>query len=166
MGTVVFMAFTIDIANTTASPDKYNKSNDTTIIQQGVSISPLSTINQLTPVFVVDYDSRYLNANYIIATFLGRKYFATVSVDTAGRMIIQCKVDYISSFNLSNCPITVTRNGGIGRPTEIPDNKLPIIPNRKKIDSITVFSPDINTTFINDTRSLNYVVTVVGGESV
>lgn len=160
------MAFTIDIANTTASPDKYNKTNDTTIIQSGVSISPLSTIAQLTPVFVVDYDSRFLNATYIIVPFLGRKYFATVSVDTAGRMVIQCKVDYISSFNLSNCPITVTRNGGIGKPTEIPDNKLPIIPNRKKIDSITVFSPDINTTWINDTRSLNYVVTVVGGESV
>ena len=160
------MAFTIDIANTTANPDKYNKTNETTVIQPNVSISPLSTINQLTPVFVVDYDSRFLNANYIIATFLGRKYFATVSVDTAGRMVIQCKVDYISSFNLSNCPITVTRNGGIGKPTEIPDNKLPIIPNRKKIDSITVFSPDINTTWINDTRSLNYVVTVVGGESV
>lgn len=160
------MAFTIDIANTTANPDKYNKTNDTTIIQQGVSISPLSTINQLSPVFVIDYDSRFLNANYIIAPFLGRKYFATVSVDTAGRMVMQCTVDYISSFNLSKCPITVTRNGGIGRPTEIPDNKLPIIPNRKKIDSITVFSPDINTTFINDTRSLNYVVTVVGGESV
>lgn len=160
------MAFTIDIANTTANPEKYNKTNETTIIQSGVSISPLSTIAQLMPVFVVDYDSRFLNANYIIAPFLGRKYFATVSVDTAGRMVIQCKVDYISSFNLSNCPITVTRNGGIGKPTEIPDNKLPIIPNRKKIDSITVFSPDINTTWINDTRSLNYVVTVVGGESV
>lgn len=161
------MAFTIDIANTTANPDKYNKTNETTVIQPNVSISPLSTINQLTPVFVVDYDSRFLNAiaNYIIAPFLGRKYFATVSVDTAGRMVIQCKVDYISSFNLSNCPITVTRNGGIGKPTEIPDNKMPIIPNRKKIDSITVFSPDINTTWINDTRSLNYVVTVVGGES-
>lgn len=160
------MAFTIDIANTTANPDKYNKTNETTVIQPNVHISPLSTINQLTPIFVVDYDSRFLNANYIIATFLGRKYFATVSVDTAGRMVIQCKVDYISSFNLSNCPITVTRNGGIGKPTEIPDNKMPIIPNRKKIDSITVFSPDINTTWINDTRSLNYVVTVVGGDSI
>lgn len=159
------MAFTIDIANTTANPDKYNKTNETTVIQPNVSISPLSTINQLTPVFVIDYDSRFLGANYIIATFLGRKYFALISIDTAGRMVIQCKVDYISSFNLSNCPITVTRNGGIGKPTEIPDNKLPIIPNRKKIDSITVFSPDINTTFINDTRSLNYVVTVVGGEN-
>lgn len=161
------MAFTIDIANTTANPEKYNKSNETTIIQSGVSISPLSTINQLTPVFVVDYDSRFLNANYIITppTFLGRKYFATVSVDTAGRMVIQCSVDYISSFNLSNCPITVTRNGGIGKPTEIPDNKLPVIPNRKRIDSKTVFSPDINDVFINDIRSMNYVVTVVGGDT-
>lgn len=159
------MAFTIDIANTTANPEKYNKTSETTIIQSGVSISPLSTIAQLTPVFVVDYDARFLNANYIIASFLGRKYFALVSVDTAGRMVIQCRVDYISSYNLSNCPITVTRNGGIGKPTEIPDNKLPVIPNRKRIDSKTVFNPEINDAFINDIRSMNYVVTVVGGDT-
>lgn len=158
------MAFTIDIGYTTDNTYKVNKT--VSYIAQGVSIHPLSTVNQLSPVFVIDYDSRFLNANYVRATFLGRLYYCTVSVDTAQKMYLSCSVDYLSSFNLRNCPITVTRNGGIGAPTEIPDNKLPVIPNRKKIDSITTFSPDINSVFINDSRSLNYVVTVVGGDSI
>lgn len=158
------MAFTIDIGYTTDNTYKVNKT--VSYIAQGVSIHPLSTVSQLSPVFVIDYDSRFLNANYVRATFLGRVYYCTVSVDTAQKMYLSCFVDYLSSFALGNCPITVTRNGGIGAPTEIPDNKLPVIPNRKKIDSITTFSPDINSVFINDPRSLNYVVTVVGGDSI
>lgn len=158
------MAFTIDIGYTTDNTYKVNKT--VSYIAQGVTIHPLSTVSQLSPVFVIDYDSRFLNANYVRATFLGRLYYCTVSVDTAQKMYLSCSVDYLSSFGLSNCPITVTRNGGIGAPTEIPDNKLPVIPNRKKIDSITTFSPDINSVFINDPRSLNYVVTVVGGDSI
>ena len=158
------MAFTIDIGYTTDNTYKVNKS--VTYIAQGVTIHPLSTVNQLSPVFVIDYDSRFLNANYVRATFLGRLYYCTVSVDTAQKMYLSCSVDYLSSFALSNCAITVTRNGGIGAPTEIPDNKLPVVPNRKHIDSKTVFSPDINDVFINDIRSFNYVVTVIGGDSV
>lgn len=158
------MAFTIDIGYTTDNTYKVNKT--VSYIAPDVSIHPLSTVNQLSPVFVIDYDSRFLNANYVRATFLGRLYYCTVSVDTARKMYLSCSVDYLSSFNLKNCPITVTRNGGIGAPTEIPDNKLPVIPNRKKIDSITTFSPDINSVFINDPRSHNYVVTVVGGDSI
>lgn len=154
------MAFTIDIGYTTDNTYKVNKT--VSYIAQGVSIHPLSTVNQLSPVFVVDYDSRFLNANYVIANFLGRKYMCTVSVDTAQKMYLTCSVDYLSSFALGNCPITVTRNGGIGAPTEIPDNKLPVIPNRKNIDSITVFNSNISD-FANDPRALNYVVTTVGG---
>lgn len=154
------MAFTIDIGYTTDNTYKVNKS--VTYIAQGVTIHPLSTVNQLSPVFVIDYDSRFLTANYVRATFLGRKYLCTVSVDTAQKMYLSCSVDYLSSFALGNCPITVTRNGGIGAPTEIPDNKLPVIPNRKRLDSITVFNDQISD-FANDTRALNYVITTVGG---
>lgn len=154
------MAFTIDIGYTTDNTYKVNKHAD--YIAQGVTIHPLSTVNQLSPVFVIDYDSRFLNANYVRATFLGRLYYCTVSVDTAQKMYLSCSVDYLSSFALRNCAITVTRNGGIGAPTEIPDSKLPVIPNRKNIDSITVFNPKISD-FANDVRALNYVITTVGG---
>lgn len=154
------MAFTIDIGYTTDNTYKVNKT--VSYIAQDVTIHPLSTVNQLSPVFVLDYDSRFLNANYVRATFLGRNYMCTVSVDTAQKMYLSCSVDYLSSFTLNNCPITVTRNGGIGAPTEIPDSKLPVIPNRKDIDSITVFNSNISD-FANDPRALNYVVTTVGG---
>jgi hypothetical protein len=154
------MAFTIDIGYTTDNTYKVNKT--VSYIAPDVTIHPLSTVNQLSPVFVVDYDSRFLNANYVRANFLGRKYMCTVSVDTAQKMYLSCSVDYLSSFALGNCPITVTRNGGIGAPTEIPDSKLPVIPNRKNIDSITVFNSSISS-FANDPRALNYVVTTVGG---
>lgn len=154
------MAFTIDIGYTTDNTYKVNKT--VSYIAQGVSIHPLSTVNQLSPVFVIDYDSRFLTANYVRANFLGRMYLCTVSVDTAQKMYLSCSVDYLSSFALGNCPITVTRNGGIGAPTEIPDSKLPVIPNRKDIDSITVFNSNISD-FANDPRALNYVITTVGG---
>lgn len=154
------MAFTINIGKTTDNTYKVNKTF--TVVKSNVRISPLSTINILSPVFVVDYDSRLLGCNYVSATFLSRRYMCTVSVDTANRMILSCSVDYLSSFNLANCDITVTRCGGLGAPTEIPDNKLPVIPNRKHIDSITVFNEQLGD-FRNDPRALNYVITTIGG---
>lgn len=156
------MAFTIDIGYTTDNTYTVNKS--WTKVKSGVSISPLSTINQLNPVFVIDYDSSLLNCNYVEASFLGRKYMALISVDTAGRMVLSCSVDYLSSFALNNCYITVTRNGGLGAPTEIPDTKFPVIPNRKDMDSRTVFNDAIGK-YENDVRAKNYLVITVGGGS-
>ena len=156
------MAFTIDIGYTT--DNTYEVYKRFTPVRTGVSISPLSVINQLNPTFVIDYDSSIIsnNCNYVIANFLGRKYVCTLSVDTAQRIILSCSVDYLTSFNLRDCPITVIRNGGIGAPTEIPDNKFPVLPNRKQIDSITVFNEQLGD-FAKDVRALNYVITTIGG---
>ena len=155
------MAFTIDIGYTTDNTYTVNKSY--TVVKRGVSISPLSNINTLNPVFVVNYDSSLLNCNYVIASFLGRKYYCTVSVDTAQKIYLTCSVDYLNSFDLSGCDITVTRNGGLGAPTEIPDTKLPVIPNRKDLDSITVFNKELNSNLANDPRATNYLVITAGG---
>lgn len=149
--------FTINIGYTTDNIKKVGKTF--TPIQSGVEISPLSTINQLSPVFVVDFDSSFLNANYVECSTLGRKYFCKVSVDTAQRMILTCSVDYLSSFDLSNCPIMVTRNGGIGKPTHYPDSKFPIYPNEKDITSI------IRTNSILTANGGSYVLTVIGGNT-
>lgn len=159
------MAFTIDVGYTTENPSKVDKSY-TSLLSSGesVSISPLSTINQLNPVFIIDYDSRFLNANYVVATFLSRKYFCTVSIDTAGRMVLSCKVDPLSSFDLSECPVTVTRNGGIGAPTKIPDNKLPVIPNVVEVKS--TIAPDVIFSDAETDQGIelyNYVLIVLNG---
>lgn len=150
------MGFTIDIGYTTDNTYKVNKSF--TKVRTNVSISPLSTINQLNPTFVIDYDSSLLNCNYVEASFLGRKYMATIAVDTAQRMIISCSVDYLSSFSLKDCPITVTRNGGIGAPTKIPDNKLPVVPNVEDVYSTTAKNP-----FFEESPSTCYVITLMNG---
>ena len=147
--------FTIDIAYTTENNLKVNKAYTT--IQSGVQIHPTSTISQENPVFVIDYDTRFLSANYVICTALGRKYNALITTDTAGRMIVTCTSDYLSSFNLSNCPIQVTRNGGIGKPTDYPDTKYPIIPNQKDITSI------VRSNNILNANSDTYILTVIGG---
>ncbi len=149
------MAFTIDIGYTTDNVKTVNKS--VTVIESGVSIHPTSSINQLSPVFIIDRDDRYLNANYVTATFLKRKYYCTVSINPAGAMVLSCNVDVLSSFDLSSCPIQVTRCGGLGKPTMYPDTKYPIIPNKKDITSI-----------IRDNAALHvnngvYVLTVIGG---
>lgn len=153
------MSFSITIANSTAPPNKVNRAY-TTI--GTATISPLSTINQLSPVFIIDYNVSYLNANYVIADFLSRKYFCTVSVDTAGRMVLNCKVDVLA-HDFSNCPITVTRNGGIGKPTYIPDNKLPILPNKESITSTTAANNWFNTGVL---QTYCYLVTVVNGGAI
>lgn len=154
------MAFTIDIGYTTDNTFTVNKT--VSYIAQGVTIHPLSTVNQLSPVFVIDYDSRFLGANYVRATFLGRKYTCTISFDTAGKMYLSCYVDYLSSFDFSDCDITVTRNEGIGAPTLIPDNKLPVLTNTVDMQYITV-NNDILNENANYYQSKSYVLCVISG---
>lgn len=154
------MAFTIKVGYTTDSPLKVDKTVNW--LDSSVSISPLSTINQLNPVFIVDYDSSFLTANYVECTDLGRKYFCTVAVDTAQRMILTCKVDVLSSFDLSECDITVTRNEGIGAPTKIPDSRLPVLPNVEEVVSTIASSDYFQTSEYIDPKYV--VITVKAGE--
>ena len=151
------MDFTIDIGFTSDRNNKYNKTVN--YIANNVPISTMSTINQLSPVFIINRDDRLLGANYVNATFLGRKYFCTISIDTAQRMVLTCNVDYVSSFDLSDCDITVLRNGGIGKPTEIPDSKLPILPNRQTVQQTV----DVNSA-LNPNAERCYVLGVIGGD--
>lgn len=160
------MAFTISVGYSTAPPNKVNRGYS---VIDTVTISPLSVINQLSPVFVIDYDARFLNANYLIADFLSRKYFCTVSIDTAGRMVLSCRVDVLAN-DFSNCSLTVTRNGGIGKPTYIPDSKLPILPNKESITSTiaenSYFSDNSSWPPLPTQETYCYVVTTVNASII
>lgn len=145
---------TIDCFTYSGEPMRYSKTK--TQIGTSITIDPLSTINELNPVFVVSYNSQLLACNYIECSELGRSYFATKSIDTAGRIVFSCTVDYISSFDLSSCPINVVRNGGIGAPTMIPDSKLPINPNKKDIIKTSL----ANNVFTKS-ESYCYLLTVI-----
>ena len=155
------MAFSILIGYTNDNVKKVNKGY-TLLSADPVPISPLSSVNQLSPVFVIDYNASFMGANYVIVGApLNRKYFCSVTIDTAGRMVLTCECDYLSSFNLTSCPIQVTRNGGIGKPTDYVDTKYPIKPNQVDITSIVKSSGVINV----NKQDGGYLLTVIGGNT-
>lgn len=150
------MSISIDVGYTTDNAAKVNK--NVTALKSNVTINPLSVLDQLSPTFVIDYDASLWGANYVECAALGRKYFCTVSSNTAQRMILNCSVDVLSSFDLSSCSITVIRNAAAGI-NIIPDTKLPVIPNKKQIDSY-ILSSD----FFTKTDTNSYLLAVIGDD--
>lgn len=133
------MSFYIKIGTTTDNIMKLNKSYTEASPSGGIEIDPTSRIDLINPEFIINYNSNYLTCNYVEASFLGnRKYFAKVSVENGKRMILTCTVDFLSSFDLRNCPVTVVRNGGIGEPTKIQDTKFPVLPNTETVDQVPI----------------------------
>lgn len=95
------------------------------------ALAPTGQVTVLNPVLVIDYDSTLLAANYAYIDTFKRYYWINLALDTAGRLIVSCKVDYLMSWadSIKNCPAMILRNENIS-PNFVPDDKLPIDPNR------------------------------------
>lgn len=122
-------------------------------------------VSVISPVLTFDYNTAFLLANYAYISEYNRYYYINnIITDTAKRVHLEMTVDPLMSFasQIRQCTAQIIRLEDVGGPTEIPDSKLPVVPSRKRIDSITVFSDQI-TDFANDVRALNYVVTTIGG---
>lgn len=145
----------LTIGKTTDHNMKVNKTFSEKIAEN-VNIEPTSIVNKLNPVFVVANDSRYLDANYVYCSDLDRYYFCVPSVNTGGRVVLTCTIDYLSGIDLSQCPITVLRNGD--KPTKIPDNKFPILPNDETITQTVAVNNDLSPY-----HDYCYVLTCIGG---
>lgn len=157
------MAFSITLGVTSDNKNKVDKTYTTLSPQGGVLIDPTSKIDLINPVFLINYDAAYLTCNYVEASFLGRKYFAKVSVETGKQMIITCSVDVLSSFSLGNCKITVLRNGDLGAPTKIQDSKYPILTSEETIDQVPISNADLQVPIGYASR---YVLQVIGGSTL
>ena len=153
--------FPIKIGNITEDPLVTDKSP--VWINSNVPILPTSTLDQRSPTFIIDYSESCLRANYIECPKLGRKYFIqNKSVDIGKRIVFTCIVDPLSSFDLSNCQISVIRNEGIGAPTPYPDSKLPVYPSKKNIGSIIM---EETSQLLNANGNECYVLTIIGSKS-
>lgn len=155
--------YSIKIGNITEDPLVVSKAP--VWINSSVPLLPTSTLDQRAPVFVIDYQDSYLGANYIECPKLGRKYFIqNKSVDIGKKIVFSCIVDPLSSFSLSNCPISVIRNGGLGAPTKYIDEKLPVYPSKKNVSSIVMqqLIVPLNSQ-LSTTDGDNYLLTVIGG---
>ena len=133
------MSFTVSFYTSTANPKKLDKSGNLTIIGTAKTLHVKHKIDMLNPVFDVDYNSLFLPANYVYIAEFGRYYFCTIATDTAQKMTVSCTVDPLYSFAaaIKNCPCTVIRSERAGI-NYVPDNKLPIDPNKVKIHGDTL----------------------------
>lgn len=161
IGGYLDMAFNIKIGYTTDNSFKVGKSatwiNNTGTTQ--AVMYPLEGCTVLYPIFRIDYNALYLTANYVYCNETGYYYTCTVEVDTAQTMILRCSIDYLSSFDLSDCPITVTRSEIAGI-NSIPDNQLPVLPNEVDTQYITVYNEGLSEGGI---MSRMYVINLISG---
>lgn len=125
------MAFSATLYNNNDDPKVLNKT-----LSGGYPVSsivPTEACDILSPTFILNYNSTYTTCNYIVvgAPF-NRSYFITdIKIDIGKKIVISCAVDVLETYkdSIKDCMACVTRNEGIGKPTYVPDNKLPIDPN-------------------------------------
>lgn len=154
------MSYTINIGTTSDDVRKYKKNVSWILsgdVPREIPIAATSTVDQLEPVFIVDYDPAYLTCNYVHCSAFGLSYFCRVAENTAKRIVLTCTVDPLS-VDVDSCKINVVRNGGIGAPTKIPDNKLPVLPGEQELMQTVAENSTLNP------DADCYVITVIGGE--
>lgn len=132
------MSFSATLYNNSDDPKKLSKnlSGGTTVS----SITPTESCDILNPTFILNYNSSYTTCNYVVvgAPF-NRSYFITdMKIDIGKKIVISCSIDVLETYknSIRNCIACVTRNEGIGEPTYVPDDKLPLDPNQKELKSV------------------------------
>lgn len=155
------MSFYLDLYVTSSDPRSLDKS--LTGVASGVPIIPTGAVDIIAPTLILNYSAAYIQANYCYCSELNRYYFIdNMTLEVGRRMILSCKVDVLKTYAaaIRQCTATVIRNGGIGRPTYIPDNKLPISPSEVNITSVEYPNSPFDTS-----ADTPYVLTVLRGTS-
>lgn len=149
----------IDLLKFNSDEKIMNKQFET--IAEGVNCTPFENIEILNPKISLSYNEFYLSANYVHIPLFNRYYKIFKPIAKVGERIdLECTVDALTSWKtaIEKCKITVLRNGGLGNPTKITDNRFPIIPNEQELKQ-TVCENSALTPY----GEKCYVLTVIGG---
>lgn len=142
----------ITFYNVSDPPNKLIK-DITSIIGSARALAPTGQIDTLNPTIVVAWDStngdKIINANYAYIDTFNRYYWITTAIDTANRIVVQGKVDYLMSYaeDIKKCPCTVVRSEKAGINYTV-DSKLPIDPNKYRVGAL--HSPNAIEDALND----------------
>lgn len=151
------------------SDDKRVVNKTLTAVASGVSITPTKGFDILKPTIIINYNSAYLGANYFYISDLNRYYYiADMEIEIGKCITITGEIDIRKSYAVAipNVVATVVRSESVGAPTEIPDSKLPIDPNREELKSIKILyegSSGKQARFTANPSDWCYILTVVGG---
>lgn len=157
---------TLNLYNTTDDPRVVNK---TLTSIKTITGTPTEDISILAPTFIIDNDTSLVSVsmfdvNYLYCSELGRYYFVTIDLLAGKQLRLKCTIDPLMSYvaDLVNCQATVVRSESTGI-TAIPDNKLPIDPNREEVLSILLDKDPFNVMeSVNWMDDPCYLITVVG----
>lgn len=139
----------------------------TPVTTQKADLKPTTEVDIINPTFIFTDVSTVLGCNYLYCnTFVRYYYITNISVDTAQRAIVECKIDVLQTYatEIKNSTATILRSESVGAPTHYTDNKLPVYPNKKNITSIvmSVNNSDLSSAYL-DGMGDYYILTVVGG---
>lgn len=141
-------------------PEKVSKT--LTAIASNIPIKPTGSVNVLKPTIIINYNAAYHAANYAYLSDFNRYYFVgSPSVETGKQITFYLSVDVLYSWaeDIRRSPATVIRSESIGKPTYIPDQRLPIAPSEQVITS-ALFD---KKAFGVASYGYNYVLTVQNG---
>lgn len=133
-----------------------------TAIASNIPIKPTGSVNVLKPTIIINYNASYLAANYAYLSDFNRYYFVgSPSVETGKQITFYLSVDVLYSWaeDIRRSPAIVIRSESIGKPTYIPDQRLPIAPSEQVITS-ALFD---KKAFGVANYGYNYVLTVQNG---
>ena len=144
-----------------------NKSQPNVLIKKITEISKIETIVPydevaiLNPVFIINYDKKFLDCNYIYCLELNRYYYVTVSINIAKRIVLTGSIDPLMSFKdqIIQSYATILRCESVGQPTVTPDNQLPINTGESQILVQGGFKSFDETGLGNS----GYIITTLGG---
>lgn len=133
-----------------------------TAIASNIPIKPTGSVNILKPTIIINYNPAYLAANYAYLSDFNRYYFVgSPSVEPGKQITFYLSVDVLYSWaeDIRRSPATVIRSESVGKPTYIPDQRLPIAPSEQVITS-ALFD---KKAFGVASYGYNYVLTVQNG---
>lgn len=154
------MALTVTLMSTTDDPLVVTK---TTTTIATVTAKPYDNCSIGSPRIIINYAATLQAVNYMYIADFGRYYFVEPPVVIpGGEILISGNVDVLTSFDaaIRSCPATVIRSESIGAPTMIPDNKLPINPNKKELlTAVKAFTPSGSNCYLVRVResAIKYV---------
>lgn len=154
------MALTAILMSTTDDPLVVSK---TTTTIATVTAKPADNCSIGSPRLILHYTGSLQAVNYMYISDFGRYYFVEPPVVIpGGEILISGSVDVLKTYDaaLRACPATVIRSESVGAPTMIPDNKLPINPNKKELlTAVKAFSPSGSNCYLVRVResAIKYV---------
>lgn len=128
---------TVTLYTCTDDPRKLDKT--ITAIGTAITAEPTEDCSIINPRLILTYNSSRLPCNYFYISDFGRYYFVTgMTVMPGGLIDLTGKIDVLKTYSASikACDATIIRSESVGGPTQYPDNKLPILPNRFDVTSV------------------------------